>query len=74
MSLRLTICRDYAENGQPIVVIGVLVPPFVNPTVFQTEVVAAMLTALGVTSADIVVDSGDGEDERMYVDLSNRNN
>jgi hypothetical protein len=46
MNLRLTICREYADNGQPIVVIGVLVPPFVSPTIFQTKVVAAMLTAM----------------------------
>jgi hypothetical protein len=78
MHVRLTICRQYADDVQPIVVTGLLVPPFVNPTVFENDVLAAMFTALGVTSADIVVESVDGEDERPgmhpYIDLSQTKN
>jgi hypothetical protein len=72
MNLRFTVCRDYSYDGQPIVVIGVLVPEFVNPTVFQTEVVAAMLTALGVTSADVVVEIT--QNGKPYFNFANMKN
>jgi hypothetical protein len=72
MTLRLTVLRDDTYDGRPIVVIGILVPPLVNPTVFQNDVVAAMLTALEVTSADVTVESV--PEERPYFDLSNTKN
>jgi hypothetical protein len=72
MNIRFTVCREYADDGQPIVVIGILVPQFVDPTIFQTEVVAAMLTALGVTSADVVVEVT--QDEKPYFNFANMKN
>ena len=72
MALKFTVCRDSLEDGRPIVVIAILVPPLIDPTVFQTQVITSLLTGLGFQNADIIVESVEGE--RPYCDLSAKMN